>query len=88
MIADPGERKIGDDFLIRADLVEQIAVVDRHDEILEGEHHAFGPSGRARRIENDGKVAALCAVDRPLPRRHCVGIARKLLAAERLHVGK
>src|SRR5262244_462051 len=58
MIADPGEREIGDNLFVGTELVEQIAVDRRDDEIVEIEHYALGPPGRAGGVEHDGEVLA------------------------------
>src|SRR5262249_59058777 len=56
VIADPGEREIGNDLFVGTELVEQIAVDRRDDEIVEIEHHALWPPGRAGGGEHGGEV--------------------------------
>jgi hypothetical protein len=69
VIADPGERQIGDDLFATAEVIEQIAVARRDDQIVKGQHHPLGTAGGSRGVQKDGEVGALGEVDARLPGR-------------------
>ena len=85
MIANPGERQVGDDFLVPAEVIEQIAVAGRDDQVVEGQHHPLRTTGGSRGIENDGKIRTLAAIN---ARQPSLGgaIRRKLGAAALLDI--
>ena len=60
MVADPGDRQIGDDLVALGQLVEAAADLGgRVDDVVVGQHHALRAAGRARGVEDDGEVRAL-----------------------------
>jgi hypothetical protein len=85
VIADPGERQVGDGFLVLVQPVEHIAVARRDDGVVVGEHHALRPSGRPRGVEDHGEVRALALRHRGVPARQPCGVG-DLLAADLLYV--
>ena len=63
MIADPGERQIGERDVVLVQFVEGDGVGRRLDRALAGQHHAFGRAGGAGGVENDGRIGALAGGD-------------------------
>ena len=59
MVADPGDRQVGDDLVALGQLVEAAAVLGGRDDVVVGQHHALRPAGRARGVEDDREVRAL-----------------------------
>ena len=85
MVADPGHREIGDRLLVLAEAIEGVAVLRRDDQVLEGEHDALRPTGRAGCVEQDGKIAPRRLRDRGEPARFRFGALRETLPSRRLH---
>jgi hypothetical protein len=56
MIADPRHGKVGQDAVVRPELVEAAAALRRDDERVVGLAHALGLAGRARGVEHDRNV--------------------------------
>ena len=63
MIADPGERQIGERHVVLGQLVEGDRVARRLDRALAGQHHALGRAGGAGGVENDGRIGAFAGGD-------------------------
>ena len=85
MVADPGHGEIGDRLLVLAEAIEGVAVLRRDDQVLEGEHDALRPTGRAGCVEQDGKIAPRRLRDRGEPARFRFGALRETLPSRRLH---
>ncbi len=58
MVADPGHREIGQQLIISAETIERNRGLRGPDQIVERQHHAFGPPSRAGCIHDDRYVAA------------------------------
>ena len=56
VVADPGDRQIGDDLVRVGQAVEAAADLGGLDGVVIAQHHAFGASGRAGGVEDDGEV--------------------------------
>ena len=59
MIADPGERQIGERLVLGRELVERDRIGGRIDAARGRQHHALGLAGRAGCVENDRRVGAI-----------------------------
>ena len=72
VVADPGDRQVGQRLVPVGQLVEGDGVAGGIDAALRGQHHALGLAGGAGRIEDDRGVRALAGRDlriQPLPHR-------------------
>ena len=63
MVADPGDRQIGQRLVLVGQLVERDGVARGVDAALGGQHHALGLAGGAGRVEDDRGVRALAGGD-------------------------
>ena len=68
MIADPGERQIGELFVPVCQAVEGDRVARRLHRASRGQHHALGAAGRAGRVEHDRGVVGATSVDQLIQR--------------------
>ena len=75
VVADPGDRQIGDDLLVLAEPVEVDAVAGRDQHVVEGEHHPLRLAGGAGGVEHHGEVEAAPQLDPRPPARLERGIA-------------
>ena len=79
MVADPGQRQIGERLILLGQLVECDSVGCRIDTADPGEHDALRLPGRARRVENDRRVGPFARSDlaiEPCSERRVVGERR------------
>ena len=63
MVADPGERQIGERDVVLGQLVEGHGIGRRLDRALAGEHDALGCAGGAGGVEDDGGIGAFAGGD-------------------------
>ena len=86
MISDPSHRKVGNQCVVFGEMVEQIAVLAGDDDVLVAEHHAFGLSGRAGRIQHDADIRPATAIDLGLPTCGHIGAGTQFRAAGVAHL--
>ena len=86
VIADPSHRKVGNQCVVFGEIVEQIAVLAGDDDVLVAEHHAFGLSGRAGRIQHDADIGPATAIDLGLPTCGDIGAGTQFRAAGVAHL--
>ena len=86
VVADPGERQIGDHLLVLAEAVVGVAVLRRNEHVVVGEHHALGAAGGAGRVEHDREVAALALRECLFPALAPAGVGSERLAPDALHL--
>ena len=58
VVADPGDRQVGDDLVPLGELVEIAADLRRGDDVVVGQHHALRPPGGAGGVEDDRQIGA------------------------------
>ena len=63
MIADPGERQIGERHVVLVQFVEGDGVGRRLDRALAGQNNAFRRAGRAGGVKNNGRIGAFAGGD-------------------------
>ena len=63
MVADPGQRQIGERDVVLVQLVEGDGIGCRLDRALAGQHHALGGAGGAGGVKDDGGIGALAGGD-------------------------
>jgi hypothetical protein len=85
MVADPGERQIGEHAVLLGQSIERNRVDRRLHCRRRPYHHPLRAARRAGRIEHDGNVLAACGTDFLLPPARRVRIGRDLLPAALLH---
>ena len=81
VIADPGQRQIGERDVFLGQLVEGDGVGRRLDRSLAGQHHAFRRAGCAGGVENDRRVRTLAGGDLAIEPFAELGIGGQRLAA-------
>ena len=86
MVADPGHRQIGEHRVVGGEFVERVGVLGRQHDVVVRQHHAFGPAGRAGRIQHHADIGALALGDLVEPPARGAGVAAHLLPPELLHV--
>ncbi len=84
MIADPGERQIGEHFVAVGQIVERDGVARRRDAALAAQHDALGSPRRARGVEDHRGVLALAGADARVERGGDARVGERL-AARRHH---
>ena len=80
MIADPGERQIGEDFVSVGQTIEGDGVSSGRDAALARQHHAFRATGRARREQDNRRRAAFAVFDRRIERGGGFNVGQGLFA--------
>ena len=83
VVADPGERQVGEHIVVLVQAVEFDRVARRLDRAGRLQHHALRAAGRAGRVEHDGDVVAACRPDRVLP-----GAAKRRVGFETAGAGR
>lgn len=78
MVADPGNRQIGDDLVALVEPVEAAADLGGDQDVVVGKHHALGPAGRARGVEDDAEIGATAPLHLALQRRRHLRILQRL----------
>ena len=63
MIADPGERQIGERDVVLGEMIEGDGIGGGIDRACAGQHHALGGAGGAGGVKDDGGVGALADLD-------------------------
>ena len=63
MIADPGQRQIGERHVLFGQVIEGDGVGGGLDRAFAGKHHALGGAGGARGVQDDGRIGALAGGD-------------------------
>ena len=66
VVADPGERQVGEHLVAIGQLVESHGRARRGDRALAAQHHALRPAGGARGVENRRRVRTSARVDAPV----------------------
>ena len=92
MVADPGQRQVGQHLVAIGQLVERHGVAGGGDAAFAGQHHPFRAAGGAGGVEDHRGVGAPARFDPRIERRRDCGIAQRRLASrdhpgERNHPG-
>ena len=88
VIPHPGERQVGDRFLVGAEAVEGVRVQAGDDQVVVGEHDPLRPSRGARGVEDHAHRLPGQPLDALAPDGAARRVALAGAAAELLHVGE
>ena len=78
VIADPGDRQIGDDLVALVEPVEAAADLGRDQDVVMAEHHALRPPRRAGGVEDDAEIGALPGFHLALERGRGLRVLQRL----------
>ena len=88
VIPHPGERQVGDRFLVGAEAVEGVRVQAGDDQVVVGEHDPLRPSRGARGVEDHAHRLPAQPLDALAPDGAARRVALAGAAAELLHIGE